>query len=192
MHRVEDWEWVKWQCASQRCPVEEHSKACGYGYLNLYHSSSRVLCQVVVASAHRQNPVSHQICNNTLQLRLYRRLTCFNGMSEERTDYADVCNQTRPLPFHSDRASVSLPFFFFFLETPSFECHWQRPSARLPLRPQQGGTTRCFSPPAHMTFLGEQNDFVNYMVVIKKILVWIVGLLCILKTILENEWQKIK
>lgn len=50
-------------------------------------------------------------------------------------------------------------FFFLFFKIPSFECHWQRPSARLQLRSQQGGTARCFSPPAETTSVGEQNDY---------------------------------
>lgn len=75
--------------------------------------------------AHRQNPVSHQICNNTLQLRLHRCLMCFNGMSEERTDYADLICTTEPekpqreLLFPRDRARVSLSFCHFFFINPA-------------------------------------------------------------------------
>lgn len=137
-----------------------------YGSSNLYHSSSRVLNVM-------------RKCQPTGKIQFLTRFTiicsswgctdvwCFNGMSEERTDYADLIYATKPekaqreLPFRWDVPPS--PCHFFCFETPSFECHWQRPSARLQLRSQQGGTTRCFTPPAEMTFVGGQNPFTCYL-----------------------------
>lgn len=166
MQRVENGEGSKWQRASQSRPVEEHSKARVYGYSNLYHSSSRVLNVM-------------RKCQPTGKIQFLTRFAmicsswgctdawCFNRMSEERTDYADLICATKPekaqreLAFRWDMPPS--PCHFFCFQTPSFECHWQRPSARLQLRSQQGGTTRCFTPPAEMTVVGEQNHLTRYL-----------------------------
>lgn len=105
--------------------VEEHPKVRVYGYSNRNHSSSSTLNVMRKCQPTGQMQFLPQICNNTLQLRLHRCLTCFNGMSEERTDYADLICATKPeksqreLPFRQNCACVSLSFFFLF-QTPAF------------------------------------------------------------------------
>lgn len=101
MHWVEGGEWPQWW----RFPVEERPKARVYGYSNINRSSSRVLNVMRKCQPTGKMQFLPQICNNTLQLRLHRCLTCFNGMSEERTDYAGLICATKP-----EKPQRELPF----------------------------------------------------------------------------------
>lgn len=146
-----------WQCASQSCPVEEHSKARVYGYSNLYYSSSRVL-----------NVMGK--CQPTGKIQFLTRFAIIRSswgcadvwralMEPQRKGQPMQIlfvqpNQKRESAFWRD--GLFCPFFF---ETPSFKCHWLRPSARPQLRSQHGGTTHRFRPSARVTFVGEQNHF---------------------------------
>lgn len=138
MHGVENWGRSEWQRASESRPEEEHSKARVYSYSNLYYGSSKVL------NVMRKCQPAGKIWFHTRFAIIQsgwgsrRCLTCFNGMSEERTDADLICpnkpeKPQRELPF---REGLLLIFFFSFINS-SFECHRQRPSAQLPLE-QQG------------------------------------------------------
>lgn len=70
-----------------------------------------------------------------------------------------LCNQTITLSLRLCLRLLVIFFVCFFSKLQALNVTDKEPSARLQLRSQQGGTTRCFSPPAEMmTFAGEQND----------------------------------
>lgn len=115
MHQVENWGWSKWQPSSESRLIEENSKVRVYSYSNVYHGFSKVLnvmrkCQP--AGKIRFHTRFAIICSGWGS---HGCLTCFNGMSEERTDYADIICVNKPekpqreLPFHS---GLRLSLFF--------------------------------------------------------------------------------
>lgn len=128
MHRVENWEWSKWQRASPRGAVEVESKAHVHlCYSNLYHFSSRVLnvMRKYQPTGKIQFLTRFAIIRSSWGCTVVWRALMECQRKGQTMQILFV--QPNHYPFAETVPPSPCHFFcLFFFETPSFECHWQR------------------------------------------------------------------